>query len=111
MNENGCGFRAFIRQSFEAARLPFHVGVEALSADLRMSLVARGHGIGIVTPAAFAGSPHRESIEIIDSADFRPAGAGVDAASTAVPGGSPAPSRFSAKRLSKRWKMPAPFSS
>jgi DNA-binding transcriptional LysR family regulator len=72
MNESGCGFRAFLRHSFDAARLPFQVGVEALSADLRMSLVARGLGIGIVTPAAFAGSPWREAVEVIDSPDFRP---------------------------------------
>ncbi|WP_353184658.1 LysR family transcriptional regulator [Bosea sp. (in: a-proteobacteria)] len=72
MNESGCGFRAFIRRSFETARLPFQVGVEALSADLRMSLVARGHGIGIVTPAAFAGSPWRDAVRIVDSPEFRP---------------------------------------
>ena len=71
-NESGCGFRAFLRHSFDAARLPFQVGVEALSADLRMSLVSRGLGIGIVTPAAFAGSPWREAVEVIDSPDFRP---------------------------------------
>ncbi|UDL89020.1 LysR family transcriptional regulator [Mesorhizobium sp. PAMC28654] len=72
MNENGCGFRAFIRQTLEAARLPFQVGVEALSADLRMPLVARGHGIGLVTPGAFANSPWRDAVEIIDCADFKP---------------------------------------
>ncbi|MDQ0468033.1 LysR family transcriptional regulator [Labrys wisconsinensis] len=72
MNESGCGFRAFIRHSFEASRLPFVVGVEALSADLRMSLVARGLGIGVVTPAAFAGSPWRTAVEVIDAPDFRP---------------------------------------
>lgn len=72
MNENGCGFRAYIRHSFEAAHLPFQVGVEAISADLRMSLVARGLGIGIVTPPAFADSPWRESVEVIDATDFRP---------------------------------------
>jgi DNA-binding transcriptional LysR family regulator len=72
MNENGCGFRAFIRHTLEAARLPFQVGVEAMSADLRMSLVARGHGIGLVTPAAFADSPWRDKVEIIDCTDFRP---------------------------------------
>jgi DNA-binding transcriptional LysR family regulator len=71
MNESGCGLRGFIRQSFEAARLPFQVGVEALSADLRLSLVARGLGIGVVTPAAFAGSPWRDAIEVIDTLDFR----------------------------------------
>lgn len=72
MNENGCGFRAFIRRQFEAARLPFNVGVEALSADLRLSLVARGHGIGIVTPAALAGSPWQDRVEIIEVRDFHP---------------------------------------
>jgi DNA-binding transcriptional LysR family regulator len=72
MNENGCGFRAFIRHRFEAERLPFRVAVEALSADLRLSLVARGLGIGIVTPAAFAGSSWRDTIEIIDAPEFRP---------------------------------------
>ena len=72
MNENGCGFRSFIRHSFDAARLPFQVGVEAVSADLRMSLVARGLGIGVVTPAAFAESPWRDAVEVIDCVDFRP---------------------------------------
>lgn len=46
--------------------------MEALSADLRMSLVARGLGVGIVTPAAFAGSQWRDAVEVIDSPDFRP---------------------------------------
>lgn len=72
MNENGCGFRAFIRNRFESEGLPFHVGVEAMSADLRMSLVARGHGIGIVTPAAFAGSPWRDAVQVIEADTFKP---------------------------------------
>ena len=72
MNESGCGFRTYIRRQFEKARLPFQVGVEALSADLRMSLVARGHGIGIVTPAAFASSPWRDQVRVIDTIDFHP---------------------------------------
>jgi len=72
MNENGCGFRGFIRHSLEAARLPFHVSVEALSADLRMSMVARGLGIGVVTPAAFARSPWAKQVEVIDAPDFQP---------------------------------------
>ncbi len=72
MNETGCGFRTFIRRQFEAARLPFNVGVEALSADLRLSLVARGHGIGMITPAALTGSPWQDRVEIIEVQDFRP---------------------------------------
>jgi DNA-binding transcriptional LysR family regulator len=72
MNESGCGFRTYIRRQFDRARLPFQVGVEALSADLRMSLVARGHGIGIVTPAAFASSPWRDQVRVIETQDFHP---------------------------------------
>ena len=72
MNQSGCGFRAFIHHRFEAERLPFDVAVEAMSADLRMSLVARGLGIGILTPAALAENRWRNSIEIIEPPDFNP---------------------------------------
>jgi DNA-binding transcriptional LysR family regulator len=34
MNESGCGFRSYIRQTLDAARLPFTVAVEALNPDL-----------------------------------------------------------------------------
>jgi hypothetical protein len=60
---------ALIRQRIEAAGLPFHVGVEALSADLRMSLVARSHDLGIVMLAAFRNSSWREAVEVIDCLD------------------------------------------
>lgn len=72
LNEDGCGFRALIRQNLDAARLPFQVGLEALSLDLRMSLVARGHGIGLVTPGALADSRWRDAIEVVDCRDFKP---------------------------------------
>lgn len=72
MNESGCGFRNYIRSRFEAAGLPFMVGVEALNADLRMSLIARGHGIGLVTEAALAGGRWRKKISIIESKGFAP---------------------------------------
>lgn len=72
MNEGGCGFRAYIRQHFERARLPFDVAVEALSVDLRLSLVARGLGIGIVTPTAFAESSWRGELQTIKPVDFSP---------------------------------------
>ncbi|MGV1759329.1 LysR family transcriptional regulator [Rhizobium sp. A22-96] len=72
MNQSGCGFRAFIHHRFEAERLPFDVAVEAMSADLRMSLVSRGLGIGVLTPAALSGSRWRNSIEVIEAPDFSP---------------------------------------
>lgn len=72
MNENGCGVRAFIRRRFETERLPFQVAVEAVSSDLRLSLVARGVGIGMVTRVAFTGSRWGDAIGIIDVPEFRP---------------------------------------
>ncbi|MBM7044538.1 MULTISPECIES: LysR family transcriptional regulator [Rhizobium] len=72
MNQSGCGFRAFIHHRFEAERLPFDVAVEAMSADLRMSLIARGLGIGVLTPAALADSRWRDAVEIIEPPDFSP---------------------------------------
>ena len=67
MNENGCGFRASLAYRFEAERLPFHVAVEALSTELRMSLVARGLGLGMVTPAAYEASPWRAAVTVIET--------------------------------------------
>jgi DNA-binding transcriptional LysR family regulator len=72
MNEGGCGFRIYLQQRFEAERLPFQVAIEALSVDLRMSLVARGLGIGILTPSAFAGSRWKDAVEVVEAADFQP---------------------------------------
>jgi DNA-binding transcriptional LysR family regulator len=72
VNENGCGFRDYIRHALESARLPFNAAVEAMSSDLRLSLVARGLGIGVVTRAALAGSPWRDAVEIIGVKGFSP---------------------------------------
>ena len=72
MNQDGCGFRTTIKRIFEAARLPFRVGVEALSPDLRLSLVSRGLGIGIETPAGLLGSPFCDAVKVIDAPEFRP---------------------------------------
>lgn len=72
MNENGCGFRTFIRNRFEAQGLHLDIAAEVQSADLRLSLVARGMGIGIVTPAAFAANPRREDVRIIETPAFAP---------------------------------------
>jgi DNA-binding transcriptional LysR family regulator len=72
MNKDGCGFRATLRRAFDAARLPFHVAVEAISADLRLSLVARGLGVGFTTRSALAASPLKDTVRVIELADFQP---------------------------------------
>lgn len=67
VNEGGCALRDLIRHSFESARLPFNAAVEALSSELRMSLVARGLGLGTVTPLALSASPWRDDVEVVDA--------------------------------------------
>lgn len=72
MNKDGCGFRATVRRAFDAEGLPFHVAVETISADLRLSMVARGVGIGFTTRATLTTSPWREVVRVIELADFSP---------------------------------------
>lgn len=72
MNEDGCGFRSAVKHILESSRLPFHVGVEAQSGELRLSLVARGFGIAIVTPPSLSLSSFRDAVKVVDVPEFRP---------------------------------------
>ena len=72
INQDGCGFRSALKRLFDAAHLPFHVAVEALDSELRLSLVARGMGIGMVTPIALKQSPLREKLKIVKTEGFNP---------------------------------------
>ncbi|ERF80206.1 LysR family transcriptional regulator [Bradyrhizobium viridifuturi] len=65
MNQDGCGFRQTLKRQFEAAHLPFNVAVEALDSELRLSLVARGLGIGVVTPVALKRSALRSRLKVV----------------------------------------------
>lgn len=73
INQDGCGFRTALKRQFDAARLPFDIAVEALDAELRMSLVARDVGVGMVTPVGLARSRHRARLKIIRTPGFEPA--------------------------------------
>jgi DNA-binding transcriptional LysR family regulator len=73
INQDGCGFRSALKRHFDAAHLPFLVAVEALDSELRLSLVARGMGVGLVTPIALKRSPLREKLKIIKTQDFNSA--------------------------------------
>ncbi|MEH2509366.1 DNA-binding transcriptional LysR family regulator [Nitrobacteraceae bacterium AZCC 1564] len=73
INQDGCGFRGALKRQFDAAHLPFHVAVEALDSDLRLSLVARGLGVGVVTPVALRRSPYRAKLKAIKVKGFEPA--------------------------------------
>jgi DNA-binding transcriptional LysR family regulator len=73
INQDGCGFRSALKRLFDAAHLPFHVAVEALDPELRLSLVARGMGVGVVTPIALKQSAFRDKLKIVKTRDFNPA--------------------------------------
>ncbi len=75
LNQDGCGMRSALRQALEAAGLPFNVAVEAFGSELQLSLVARGIGIGLVTPDILERSVHRPALQIVETSDFR---AGID---------------------------------
>jgi DNA-binding transcriptional LysR family regulator len=72
INQDGCGFRQALKRHFDAAHLPFTVAVEALDSELRLSLVARGLGVGLVTPIALKQSPLRNKLKIAKVRDFNP---------------------------------------
>jgi DNA-binding transcriptional LysR family regulator len=73
INQDGCGFRDALKRRFDAAHLPFNVAVEALDSELRLSLVARGLGIGLVTPIALKRSALRTKLKVVKMDDFNPA--------------------------------------
>lgn len=57
VNPDGCGVRARLERALVAAGAPFRLAVETHGADLQLSLVARGAGLGLVPERALAGSP------------------------------------------------------
>jgi DNA-binding transcriptional LysR family regulator len=71
LNQDGCGMRSVLRRTLQAAGLPLNVAVEAFGSELQLSLVARGLGIGLVTPDILERSSHRAALQIIDTTDFR----------------------------------------
>ncbi|PCE30891.1 LysR family transcriptional regulator [Burkholderia ubonensis] len=67
LSQDGCGMRSALSRAFGAAGLPFNVAVEAFGSDLQLSLVARGAGIGIASPAALARSTHRDALRVVST--------------------------------------------
>jgi len=72
INQDGCGFRDTVRRRFEAAHLPFDVAVDALDSELRLSLVARGVGVSLVTPFGLKRSAFRKELKTIRVRNFKP---------------------------------------
>jgi len=71
LSQNGCGMRSTLLRAMEEKGLPCQVGVEAFGADLQLSLVARGAGVGLVTADLLASSAHRSELKVLTVTDFR----------------------------------------
>jgi DNA-binding transcriptional LysR family regulator len=72
INQDGCGFRSAIQRRFDQENLSLRIGIEVLSSDLRLSLVARGLGITLATRAAIENSPLRDALQVVPVKDFEP---------------------------------------
>ncbi|WP_114239472.1 LysR family transcriptional regulator [Dyella sp. C9] len=70
LSQNGCGMRSTLRRAMEERGLPCNVGIEAFGSDLQLSLVARGAGVGMVTPDMLATSPYRKQVKVLALTDF-----------------------------------------
>lgn len=71
LSQNGCGMRSTLRRAMEERGLPCNVGVEAFGAELQLALIARGAGVGIITPDLLAASGYRKQLKLITVTDFQ----------------------------------------
>ena len=70
LNQDGCGMRSALRRALETVGVPFNIAVEAFGSELQLSLVARGLGIGLVTPDMLERTVHRAALQVVEATDF-----------------------------------------
>lgn len=72
LDHDGCSFRRVVRETFAAHGRALVPGIVVGGAELQLSLIARGHGVGMVLPRMLERSAFRDSVRIIDVEGFRP---------------------------------------
>lgn len=72
LNPDGCGLRAGLIRELQSQGPRLALNVETAGAQLQISLVAQGLGLGLVPRAALAASPWRDEVTILTLADFQP---------------------------------------
>ena len=72
LNSDGCGLRAGLIRELQSQGLRLPLNVETAGAQLQISLVAQGLGLGLVPRAALAASPWRDEVTVLTLADFQP---------------------------------------
>lgn len=73
LNHDGCVFRRVVIDAFAGRRRMMLPSVEVGPAELQLSLIARGHGVGMVLPRMLERSAFRDAVRVVSVSDFRPA--------------------------------------
>jgi DNA-binding transcriptional LysR family regulator len=72
LDHDGCSFRRVVRDAFAAHGRALVPGVVVGGAELQLSLIARGHGVGMVLPRMLERSAFRDAVRIVEVEGFRP---------------------------------------
>lgn len=70
VNPEGCGYRRAIGRVLQRQGLPFVAAVDIIGAELQLSAVAEGAGLGLVPARVLAQSRWREKVRAVTVADF-----------------------------------------
>ena len=70
VNPEGCGYRRAIRRALQRQGLPFVVAVDIIGAELQLSAVAEGAGVGLVPARVLAQSRWRDRVRAVAVDDF-----------------------------------------
>lgn len=72
LDHEGCSFRRVLNDALAARQHALVPGIEVSGADLQLSLIARGHGVGMVLPRMLSRSAFRDAVKVIECQDFQP---------------------------------------
>lgn len=72
LDHDGCSFRRVVRDAFAASGRALVPGIVVGGAELQLSLIARGHGVGMVLPRMLERSAFRDAVRIIEVDGLRP---------------------------------------
>jgi DNA-binding transcriptional LysR family regulator len=72
LDHDGCAFRRVLRDALAARHRALPPGITVGGAELHLSLIARGHGVGIVLPRMLQRSAFRDAVRVVAVDDFRP---------------------------------------
>lgn len=72
LNPDGCGFRAGLQRALAEQGLIFRLNLETFGTESQLGLVANGQGLGLVPEPLLYDSQHRDELDVINVADFKP---------------------------------------